>query len=159
MGSCDDPVEVEGSGSDGNEDNESSGGDDDVAEDGTAEDAGSVGSAEEQDDDDGNGDDDEGEEQEKEEEQVCVDCGKSPCAFQAEVSNLVQFGIDREWLPQDFDTQVEMNQEKAEARGAAMVENPEDHEMIVKRQRHHCYETYHHYMLSRYGPGKVSVAS
>jgi hypothetical protein len=73
------------------------------------QDAGSVGSAEEQDDDDGN---DKGEEKEKEKEKVCVDCGKSPCAFQVEVSNLVQFGIDREWLPQDFDTQVEMNQER-----------------------------------------------
>jgi hypothetical protein len=93
MGSRDDPVEVEGSGSDGSEDNESSGG----GKDGAAKDVGSVSSAEEQDDHDGNGNDDEGEEQEKEEEQVCVDCGKSPCAFQAEVSNLVQFGINREW--------------------------------------------------------------
>jgi hypothetical protein len=103
-------VEVVGSGSDGSEDNESSGGGNDGAKDGAAKDAGCVGDAEEQDDDDGNGDDDEGEEQEKEEDEVCIDCGESLCAFQAEVSNLDQFSINREWLPHDFDTQVEMNQ-------------------------------------------------
>jgi hypothetical protein len=91
MGSHDDPVEVEGSGSNGSEDNESSGVGVDGAKDGATEDVGSVGGAEVQDDDDGNGDNDKGEEQEKEEEQVCVDCGESPCAFQAEVSNLVRF--------------------------------------------------------------------
>jgi hypothetical protein len=42
-----------------------------------------------------------------------------------------------------------MNQERAEAHGAAMVENPEDHEMIVERQRHPLYETFDHYTLSR----------
>jgi hypothetical protein len=103
---------------------------------------------------DGSGRDDNNDDgSEEEEERICTDCGEYPCVFSEAVPTLVQFGIDRNWLPADFDFEVEQDRERAEARGRAMVQNPEDMEEIIQRQRHRRYETYRQFTAFRFGGG------
>lgn len=92
-------------------------------------------------------------EEEEDEPAVCTDCGESPCVFLEAVPTLVQFGIEQGWLNEDFDFEVERDAERAEARGRALVRNPDDLQEMIEMQRRRRYQTYRQYTAFRYGAG------
>jgi len=87
------------------------------------------------------------------EEAVCVECGTSPCVFAEAVEGLVAFGIDWEWLDDDFNFSVENDQDRAEACAQNMVEDTDDLQGLIECQHHYRYEMYWQYTLAHFGPG------
>jgi hypothetical protein len=103
-----------------------------------------------EDDDDGGGGGGGGSEEE-EEEPVGTDCGEQPCMFEEFVPNLIALSIKNSWLDKDFDWATERDEQVADARVRAMVQDPSQLQEIKQQQRQCRYTMYHQFNAHQTG--------
>ena len=79
-------------------------------------------------------------------------CGESPCYFISTHNDLAQYGIERGWLPLDFDVKEEDTVERQEARRQELLQEPDyDLEAVKELQRSRRYHTYRHFTFIVFG--------